>query len=215
MFESLVQDVQIVILKEIPFSIGRGINKYFKILADKIELERDKYILITEDMILNFLNSDPTSFSYMIKSDTGLIKYKYRKSLNNYYICNKSQCLIESCQCNYHNPPRFIEDLRSYYQNDSKNCDIWKFYSIIPGYDIIEFSIMNHPLALVNKKFFIKRLKSTIDYYINTIKQGEHPEFYLKGVLSLLCWNLNINYDKLEFNQIKELIFDKIDDLYQ
>ena len=206
MFESLVQDVQIVILLEVPFSIGRGINKYFKSLADKIELERDKHILITEDMILKFLNSDTSSFSYMVKyNDGGRSYFKYRKILNRYHLCRKGNCIGESCQCNDKELSYSIDEIKTQLQNSHIR------QLIMPGYDIINFLVLNHPLALDNKKFVVKRLKSTIAYYINIMQSlNSDQDFYIEGFLKILCSNLNINHNKLNLEEIKGLIFDKI-----
>ena len=209
----LPSDLHKVILLYLSFHCGRSLNKYYKNLADSIELNNTQPIIITETIIMSYLNLKPKEFSYLKLLKFGYpLNYRYigfnDGDVKIYYLCNNELCRKNNCYCD----PRDICDICNLTYLKLSMSDLEEFY---PGLSLINYVINRHPLK-DNNQFVFRKQKLTISYYFDLIKKNychdnKLLKLTLKKYINNLCQSLDNNYqsnNNLELeNYIKSMDF--------
>jgi hypothetical protein len=200
MLDLLLPELQELIFKRIKFELGRSINKHFKALADKLELNRKRPILVSKKCAMTYLDTIPIEFSYLsviTGSDLSPLEFRFVEIENRLYLsCLNIKCKLGKCDCSHDRRARLrgltsIEERKHYLEK----LDFGYFQSgtkhvFLPGYKFIEHSVMQHPLSKTDPKFLVKIITISIDYYMHIIRSIIDKNIRNNRVLEIFFKNI-------------------------
>ena len=215
-FNDLFPELHEIIFSYIDYITVRTLNNYYKILADKIELNKHLYYFEDKKLIIN-----KNKFSKYLKSEPPRFDYFKMYYCSEYIECNKK---LGSCGNVYDG--NVNEGQTRYWiytwdtiaiRGDINYCldvDYNTRVCSIPGISTIIGIVMKHPLSN-NKQLTNSRIKAILSYYIDHIDFC-HFSGYLLNYLKGCCLPLNINFqitNNIDANYLKELIFNKMENI--
>ena len=195
-FDDLFPELHELIFSYINYTGSRSLNKYYKMIADKIEINNKNPIIVSKLKFIKYLKTYPR-YIHCSVSKYGTIFHCMKYSKEGYD-------LYHPCDTKYE-----IMNRICYYISDIiDNIESWSI--LVPGITSIIDLIIKHPLSY-NKDFVIHKITSTFLYYMNFFNLHTDKSNllkYLKGCCSLLNIQSQITND--EVDHLKELILNKI-----
>lgn len=145
----------------------KTINKKYKQIGDSIELEYGITVIITQNMLKNYLlslylNRPTINILWVdgeyLRDDIYFKRYE-SNTCNIIYVGYCDSLLTKDVSLMY------------YFSSESKIRDFRNKKTYLPGTDIINYFLLKHPLSN-NHNFMIKSRSNTYQYYIKCIKNN-------------------------------------------